>query len=519
MVAAVEDLKMISDQSQLRLDLSGCQRKTADVQVDGADAIARCRRGAVREQRNIMRTKGKNIPASTARRKNASGGSAKRLTTVPIAPAPQTTQWRTLPAAGEGSSEYAGATSRAVDRAQEVGTQLQEAFGRLLGAFPPRVVKIADVARWLDLDRSICQRVVTGVRDSKDPLGVLERFPGVRGLEQFIAAAESKGCPRSLATNANDAVEQYAQLVNAAGGSQTRLVDRIGHLRATTITPNRSAPSEEEIVKLRRRAYESAVGITGANSSARVEVLMVGPSGKSRGNDGQVTTVSATGMIGLELAAHAMPITRKSRLAGLTPVPAASGGATPPASGLTPQLLLPQFSSQPAPLVTTRTSGEWLIQMFESDYATSMQPLDIVAGLAFGWQWGTPAPEEGDADFYSVGRIIGPPTRTLVFDLYLHRGLPAPKTVSAHVLRPSTQGSLGNARPQTRWYDRIPQEHDLVLLGGSPGTRGSDAYPRLGELTKHLVQSMQWESTEFAGYRLEVEFPLFDFEYVIFAEF
>lgn len=414
--------------------------------------------------------------------------------------------------------EFSGPTSRVVDRAQEVGSTLQRAFAKVLNSFPPRVVKVAEVARWLELDRSICQRVVMGVREAKDPLGVLERFPGVRGLEQFIAAASAKGCSKTVLNGAASATELYAQLVSAAGGSQTRLVDRIGHLRATSISPNRATPSEEEFLRFRKRSFEAAVGITGATSAARVEVLMVGPAEGSRGNDGRVTTVSATGMIGLELAGHAMPLTRRSRLAGLRPVPASSGGATPPESGLTPQLLLNEFTSQPAPRVTTRTSGEWLIQVFEADRG-SMQPFDIVAGLAFDWQWGTPAPAEGDADFYSVGRIIGPPTRTLVFDLYLHRGLPAPKSVAAHVLRPATQGSLGNARPQTRWYDRIPQEHDLTLLGGSVGSRSSEAYPRVSDLTRHLADSMRWQGVEFTGYRLEVEFPLFDFEYVIAAEF
>jgi hypothetical protein len=87
------------------------------------------------------------------------------------------------------------------------------------------------------------------------------------------------------------------------------------------------------------------------------------------------------------------------------------------------------------------------------------------------------------------------------------------------VLRPSTQGSLGNARPDSRWYDRLPQEHDLLLLPGRPGSRGSAAYSQVGPLTQHLVEVMNWQGIDFSGYRLEVEFPLFDFEYVIAAEF
>lgn len=397
--------------------------------------------------------------------------------------------------------------------------RLQQTFAHVLRSLPARVVKIADIVRWLDLDRSICQRVVMGVRDAKDGLGVLERIPGVRGLEQFVDAAERRGCPKSVAAEARGAIETYAQLVSAAGGSQTRLVDRIGELRATSIPGDRTLPSDEEILRSRRRCFEGAVGLTGATSRARVEIVMIGPASDSRGTDDRVVTASATGMIGVELGPHAMPLTRRSRLAGLTPVPAtAQDGTARSSSGLLPQLLLHPFTSDPPPRVTARTVGEWLIQIFENEGASGT-PLDIVAGMAFNWTWGTPAPAEGDANFYSVGRVIGPPTRTLVFDLYLHRGITVPKSIGAHVLRPSTQGSLGNARPQSRWYDRVPQEHDLVLLGGTPGSRSSAAYPRIGELTRHLVTAMNWQGVEFNGYRFEVEYPVYDFEYIISAEF
>src|SRR5687768_12214204 len=99
-------------------------------------------------------------------------------------------RWRMLPTRGVGAAGSGGARELA-EHAEQVGRELQRVFGQLLRHLPARVGKVAEVARWLDLDRSVCQRVVMGVRDATDGLGVLERFPGVRGLEQFIAAAEA----------------------------------------------------------------------------------------------------------------------------------------------------------------------------------------------------------------------------------------------------------------------------------------------------------------------------------------
>ncbi len=462
-----------------------------------------------------MQTKGKRRK-HVARKVPASSRAAANAKKRPdgAAPAQGTAQWRTLPDASSPSVSRLEAIRPDVGRADEVGRMLQLAFGQLLRHLPARVGKIAQVARWLDLDRSICQRVVMGVRDAADGLGVLERFPGVRGLEQFVEAAESRGCSAEAAREARKALEAYAQLVSDAGGSQTRLVEHIEGLRARN-GAHRGAPGAADLERWRRRNYESAVGLTGLSSDARVEVVILGP-GRD-GKPGQVTTVSATGMIGVESAPYAMPLTRRSRLAGLTPVPEPSDTGAPQAkSGLTPDLLLKPFTSNPPPRVTTRTEGEFLLQIFNIENGTDA-PIDITAALAFSWSWENP--RDPAANYYSVGRIIGPPTRKLVFDLYLHRSLPAPSAVTAHVLRPGTQGSLGDARPQSRWFDRLPIECDLLLLGGEPGDRPSAAYPRLGELTRYLLGAMNWEQERFTGYRFELSYPLFDMEYIIAAEF
>lgn len=431
-------------------------------------------------------------------------------------------EWHVVTAAGADGHETAVTTTGVVHdvpvsagpagRAEAVGRVLQSSFAAILRRLPTGYNKVAPVARMLKLDRSICQRVVMGVRDATDGLGVIERFPGVRGLEQFLTAAQRQGCPSTLIKDARRAIDQYATLVNSAGGSQARLVGEIEVLRAEAGSRAGAslvslAPGDLE--KWRRKCYEGAVGLTGLASQARVEIVMLRPSDDHRG---AITTVGATGMIGVEASAYSMPLVRRSRLPGLTPVP--SAGAPP--SGLTPDLLLNDFTSQPPPRVTTRTEGEHLIQVFNPDGVLS-RPTDIVAALAFHWQWEDPT--DPKSNYYSVGRVIGAPARRLVFDLYLHHGLPAPRSVSAHVLRPATHGSLGNALPQSRWFDRLPFEHDLTLLSGRPGDRPSPAYARLGELTRHLTDLMGWTGERFAGYRFEVSYPVFDMEYVISAEF
>src|SRR5687768_17458376 len=117
---------------------------------------------------------------SPARRRAAKPARADRADRAAREPAPRpapeatgaakpVAQWRTLgsgPAARAWADRAASSTAADARRADEVGRLLQTTFGEVLARLPPRVARVADVARWLGLDRSICQRIVIGVRDA-----------------------------------------------------------------------------------------------------------------------------------------------------------------------------------------------------------------------------------------------------------------------------------------------------------------------------------------------------------------
>src|SRR5437867_2616781 len=124
-------------------------------------------------------------------------------------------------------------------------------------------------------------------------------------------------------------------------------------------------------------------------------------------------------------------------------------------------------------------------------------------------------PDDPASNIFTIGRGVGIPARRLVVDLYVHHNFPAVRGACAHAFRPGILGALGDAHPRSRWFDRLPVEHDILLLSGAPGDRSIDVYPRIGELTRHVQSAMQWAGQPFTGYRLDIEYPLFDIQYVL----
>lgn len=417
-----------------------------------------------------------------------------------------------------GRSEAAGPPSTPTDRAERVGRELQAAFAALLEAFPPRVGSIAEMTRWLDVGRSVCQRVVLGVRDAEDGLEVIERFPGLRGLEQFLDACQRRACAERPLGRARGAFDAYAALIAEAGGSHARLVGEIEVRRAERSGRAASAePSDRDTERWRRQCYEGFVGLTGLSSAARVEVMLVRP--VPGDPEGRIESAGASGLIGVEALPHAMPLVRMMRVRGTdaaTPADTATIERALTEEGITPGALLRRFTTEPLPTVTTRRDGPLTIQVFNPNGETAA-PIDLVASQVFSPERRHPAAE--DPRIYNVGRVLGVPARALVMDVYLHRSLAAQSIPSSSVIRLGLRGMLGNERPAKRWFDVLPEQPDVVLLGDRLGARHSAAYRRLADLTRYIGDEMDWAGEPWVGYRLEVAYPICDVEYVLSFDF
>ena len=189
-----------------------------------------------------------------------------------------------------------------LDEVRRVGQRLQTEFRLLLDSFPVQVLSATALARWLGLKGPLCQRIVFASRQRGDPAHLVARFPGIDGLRLFLEAARRRRCDRALHTTAASAVDEFAALTCAAGGSQRRLVGAVQALLTAQMT-EAGVVALDAASRQRQACFEAMAAIVGCRADVTVCLTLLST---SRTEPAKLASFLAVGKAGLVRTAGGM---------------------------------------------------------------------------------------------------------------------------------------------------------------------------------------------------------------------
>ncbi len=110
--------------------------------------------------------------------------------------------------------------------------------------------------------------------------------------------------------------------------------------------------------------------------------------------------------------------------------------------------------------------------------------------------------------------------------VYFHRALAATAVASSGVF---AKGEVGGVQfdangdpdvilPRDRWYDKLPGAPPIEYLGLSTARLQSSPYPKLKPLTEHLFKLGGWDHGDFVGYRMTVEYPIWNTHHLMWFD-
>lgn len=419
---------------------------------------------------------------------------------------------------GHGSGGEAALASPA-----EIGERLAAALNAVVDACPGSGESVSEFSRRLGIGRAICQRVVLCTRSGRGEEALL-RVPGTRGVEMFIAAAARAGVGRALLDDARRALAMYEQLVSDAGGSQARLLDRLGRNAVQPAGPSdrtrarglRLARRPVTGEAARRLVWEGMCGVTGqrAEGSGRIDIVRPLPHDPE-----SIEIIGASITCELECDADAMPVVRALRLTS------AGDGGRPEARAMgsnafsdRPDGVIEAFSSPGLPAMGSRQTQGQILQILNLD-GLAVSPVTVATG-----HWFSPAgphPRSGERPYrLNIKKVFTVPSRAMTIDVYLERTMAAACVPEVRALRVCPRGLLENDdQLEDRWYDLLPDDFELVLLGRGLARRSPASCPRMRELTAHLFKESGLNPDQFVGYRVEVAYPLPDVGYIMSFDF
>ena len=103
------------------------------------------------------------------------------------------------------------------------GENLKSALRHIIEIFPRAGQSINGMSKWLDFNRSNCQRILDGVNKSKDGKQVLCLLPGIAGLRDFLTKINTLNIDQQLILEAQNAVDAFDVVLKKYARSQAQL--------------------------------------------------------------------------------------------------------------------------------------------------------------------------------------------------------------------------------------------------------------------------------------------------------
>ncbi|MGD9688441.1 MAG: hypothetical protein AB7K52_04260 [Phycisphaerales bacterium] len=407
-----------------------------------------------------------------------------------------------------------------LEEAGQVAARLAADLGKLIASLPPESRGASAMARVTGSPRVTCQRVVGAVADPHPAPQMLARLPGIEGLSQFIDGFERSEASREDVALARAAVEAFRRLIESAGGSHARLVERLTAPVARGASEGRVGTIEQ-----REALFRAAAAATGRRCRVSFSSYAFRP---RPGSTDVLERVLVKGLMGGEGTPGGMPFVLAS---GQTVEPSSTGAAGPitlgrgaPIAENAPEAILAAFSSDPLPTVAARGRAGNLYQVIDvpahavvppvpglvdgeagSDGTSprALAPFDVVTALRAS----SPMidPTTGRPSLTSVWSLASCPAEALILDVWLHESI-------ERDFRPGLECLLWQAEldipPERRWMSRVPGAPRLQLLGHGLRLARSDLHARHAEVTAAMFEQAGMEAERFIGFRCEVRYPV-----------
>lgn len=409
-----------------------------------------------------------------------------------------------------GASAVPSLTSEEFAEASLIASRIREEVRNLLAALPAEARSASGMARHLRIERTVCQRLISGIESDPSGPGTLTDIPGPTALGNLIAALRKKRIDDAAVRRLAAAIDVYAEFLVRIGGNQRTLSRRLLVTRPQ-LAAKRAAdiadfgPEGESSESVRHRLFAAARELLGISSQVEVMAQIISMTGRPE----RVQYAGVDGSIGYRARPGSPPyvLNRRTASAGTE---FTSPDHTEDAVLGNGRSLLKRFSSQPLPRLTTVARNGELAQLIDHQPGHSFDA--VFCGGAITDE---PHPREQTPPIQEIWALMNTPTQALIFDVFLHKSLAIHCIPGVDV----HQWRLNVASTTDRWSSRVEGGPRLQILGTGLSQSDSDLYPRHRELLTELFRLSGHNPDDFVGHRCEVRYPAWRLGYRMFFDF
>lgn len=411
-------------------------------------------------------------------------------------------------------------TDGALADAQRLAERLQSAVMVIFKALPKENRSAAGLARFTELERTICQRLVASVVGCEVGPRTLTTIPGTKTLRLLAAELGGRGVD---AEGLESVAAQFDEYFDRWGKSQrgyARLLEQ--HLKgpaeneddASFRSPSPALIPEDPGLRRRLRLFQVARETLGAYAKATIQIVIFAP---SRTDPEWLDIGRGRGVVGHRANPGAMPLMISFVREGETALTGTSEFSPLNTDDLDDPRhcgVLREFSTDPLPPIMIKDKGQWRFHLIDHPIGQShgidlLYAEQTLRGLK---RPGSDDPTRCDEVFANLNL----PIEGLICDAYLHRDLAKRCIPGLDIQLPL---SASQELRDERWATRVSSGPPLKVLGTGLGKAASNLYPRHAELTEAVFKKFGRDPNDFVGYRCEEVYPEWRLAYRMFFDY
>jgi hypothetical protein len=360
------------------------------------------------------------------------------------------------------------------------------------------VRKAADVERALGMDRKLCWQVYR-IATASNPLAAGANVPARVSVERLLKTAKKKEVAPAIIEGVSKAYREFERLVERHAATR-------GEFDALIAA---ALPEEQEKLNFasREAIYHAARNIRGVTMQTALMTQILHP---AAGSPELLDVVNLVGHLGLRRIRRGALIECTARILSSArqamPMTTLEGRPVNDSS----DAMLPQFCSDPAPIVVAHDYGEQIRFTLEGEEVGMQAAVDSVfvgAIPAFRSRFATP-------ERATTGMAVwtDAPSHWQVIDLLAYEGLFPEQDPMVRVYDMIPHGPIVRSPDRSRDIDVVAFNPPVRFMG-----RGVESFrclhvPRYMEMLKVVCDKRGWDPDRLHGYRVEIEYPVYSWQ-------
>lgn len=390
------------------------------------------------------------------------------------------------------STRVPHASDRMDARIRPVAEGLSRAMRRLMDSIPGAPLGPTPLSRRLGINRVIASRLQNALA-CEDAYEVLHRVPGPESLRVVMQAAGRLGVRDDILEDANQAIEDFSQLIRADFGTR-------GALNAA-ISPHNEGLQRQFEHASRYHIFKGMRQVLGVEADTWLTSMIFTPSPR---DDSRLSVTTIQGAIGMRRL-------RPDAQAYFTFGPPFQGPDEEHDLSRSPVGLEEFYTHAPADL-ESHVAGGQLVHRLAGRSLGKRAVVDMLAVShdALGpLRYATPKrPRGGIVVFTDI------PAKTLICDAILHESVFPGADPLLKFYKPGTRGPADPNDP-LRDIDRIEFPERVDALGTRADRFGVPEIPRYDEMVRRVFGQIGHAPDAFRVYRLRMAYPVPGFQSVM----